>query len=130
VNREDDMNAMRGWTIGGLAVGAIGIGILWAAGVEFPFYPPPGLLILGAGAAFVAFAPWRWAPGVGVALGVFMIVGFVASSVVSGTGTDNLLGEHGTGAAIGQVIQLVGVITALVAGVVATRQAYREPVAR
>lgn len=124
------MSALRGWTIGGLVVGAIGIGILWAAGVEFPFYPPPGLLILGAGAAFVAFAPWRWAAGVGAALGLFVIVGFVLSSVISGTGTDNLLGEHGTGAAVGQVIQLVGVITALVAGVIATRRAYRQPVSR
>jgi hypothetical protein len=40
-------------TIVGLVVGAVGIGILWASGVEFPFYPPPGIIILLAGALFV-----------------------------------------------------------------------------
>ena len=48
-------------TIAGLTAGAVGIAILWAAGVEFPFYPPPGILILGFGAVFVTLAPWRWA---------------------------------------------------------------------
>jgi hypothetical protein len=31
-------------TVVGLVVGAVGIAILWAAGVEFPIYPPPGIL--------------------------------------------------------------------------------------
>jgi hypothetical protein len=109
-------------TIAGLATGAVGIAILWAAGVEFPFYPPPGLVILGVGAVFVALAPWRWAPGVGALLGMFVLVGFVLSSVVSGAGTDNLFGVHGPWAVIGTVVQLAGVVTALVAGVVAVRR--------
>jgi hypothetical protein len=57
-------------TITGLASGALGIAILWAAGVEFPFYPPPGVVILVAGAVFVALAPWRWAAVVGAVLAV------------------------------------------------------------
>jgi hypothetical protein len=109
-------------TIAGLATGAVGIAILWAAGVEFPFYPPPGVVILGAGAVFVAVAPWRWAAGAGALLGLFVLVGFVLSSVVSGTGTDNLFGEHGPWAVVGTVVQLIGVSTALVAGVVAVRR--------
>jgi hypothetical protein len=52
----------RAVTVLGLLVGALGIAILWASGVEFPIYPPPGLVILLAGAAFVGLAPWRWAP--------------------------------------------------------------------
>jgi hypothetical protein len=112
----------RGLTIAGLATGAVGIAILWAAGVVFPFYPPPGLVILGVGAVFVALAPWRWTPWVGVLFGLFVLVGFVVSSVVSGAGTDNLFGEHGPWAVIGTVVQLVGVVTALVAGVVAVRR--------
>jgi len=46
-------------TVAGLVVGAAGIAILWAAGVEFPVAIPPGLVILLVGALFVALAPWR-----------------------------------------------------------------------
>jgi hypothetical protein len=105
----------------GLVVGALGIGILWASGVEFPFYPPPGIVVLLAGALFVGLAPWRWAPGVGAFLGLFVLVGFL----ISPTGLSNLFGEAGTGVAIGQGVQVLGVLTALVAGVVATRANYR-----
>ncbi|MEU7615334.1 hypothetical protein AB0M91_03770 [Micromonospora rifamycinica] len=115
----------RGLTVGGLATGAIGIAMLWASGVEFPFYPPPGLLILASGAAFVALARWAWAPGVGAFLGLFVIVGFVLSSVASGAGTGNLTGDAGVGGVIGTVIQLAGVVIALVAGSVAVRGEYR-----
>ena len=43
-------------TMVGLVVGAIGIAILWWSGVEFPFYPPPGIIILAAGTIFIALA--------------------------------------------------------------------------
>jgi hypothetical protein len=37
-------------TIFGLVVGAMGVGVLWASGVEFPFfYPAAGIIILLAG---------------------------------------------------------------------------------
>jgi len=99
-------------TMAGLVVGAIGIAILWASGVEFPFYPPPGIVILVAGALFVGLARRRWAPGVGAAMGLFVTVGFL----ISPTGLSNLAGEAGTSVAIGQGIQVIGVLTALVAG--------------
>jgi hypothetical protein len=117
----------RGLTIVGLVGGAIGIAMLWASGVEFPVYPPPGMLILGTGAVFVAMAKWPWAPGVGAFLGLFVIAGFVVSSVVSGTGTGILAGSAGIGGTLGSVIQLIGVGTALVAGAFAVRQEYRTP---
>ncbi|MET8278119.1 hypothetical protein [Micromonospora sp. NPDC005174] len=110
-------------TIAGLLVGAAGIGVMWAAGVEFPVAVPPGMIILLAGAIFVTFAPWRWSPAVGALLGLFVAVGFA----ISPTGVDNLLGRHGTDVATGQAIQLVGVLTALVAGVVATIAKRRTP---
>jgi hypothetical protein len=113
----------RGLTVGGLIAGALGIGLLWAAGVDFPIYPPPGMLILTAGALFVALVRWAWAPIVGVLLGLFIIVGFILSSVVSGTGTGNLTGDAGIGGTIGTVIQLAGVVVAVAAGWVATRRA-------
>ena len=105
----------------GLVVGALGIAILWASGVEFPVYPPPGIIILVAGTLFVGLARWPWAPGVGAVLGLFVTVGFL----ISPTGLSNLVGEAGTSVAIGQGIQVIGVLTALIAGVIAIRANYR-----
>jgi hypothetical protein len=109
-------------TIVGLVIGAFGIAILWASGVEFPFYPPPGIIILVAGTVFVGLARWSWAPAVGALLGLFVTVGFL----ISPTGLSNLAGEAGTSVAIGQGIQVIGVLTSLIAGVIATRANYRE----
>jgi hypothetical protein len=125
------MNAQGAWsgpraaTVVGLVVGALGIAVLWASGVEFPTYPPPGIVILLAGAIFVSLASWRWAPGVGAFLGLFVMVGFLLSP----TGLSNLFGEAGVSVAIGQGIQVVGVLTALIAGVIATRANYRKSAA-
>jgi hypothetical protein len=77
-----------------LLLGAAGIAVLWLAGQEFPFDPPPGLLILVAGAIFVAVTPWRWSPTVGAGLGLFVIIGFLVSSFVSETGFDNITGDR------------------------------------
>jgi hypothetical protein len=115
-------------TIAGLLVGALGISILWATGQEFPFYPPPGIVILLAGALFVGLTSWRWTPAVGAFLGFFVTVGFLVEGVLRGIGFDNLTGDAGTGRALGQGIQLVGVVTALVAGVIATRANCRKPI--
>lgn len=109
-------------TLMGLVVGALGIAILWASGVEFPIYPPPGIIILVAGTLFVGMARWAWAPGVGAFLGLFVAVGFLASP----DGVSNLAGDAGTGVAIGQGIQVIGVLTALIGGVIATRANYRK----
>jgi hypothetical protein len=118
----------RALTVVGLAVAALGIAVLWASGVPFPFYPPPGIVILLAGAVIVGLARWRWAPTVGALLGLFVFVGFL----VSPTGLTNLLGRAGTSVAVGQAIQVVGVLTALIAGAIATRArlAAKAPTAR
>ena len=121
------MNAQSTWpgpraaTVAGLAAGAAGIAILWASGVEFPIYPPPGTIILLAGAIFVGLTSWPWAPAAGAVLGLFFSVGFVASG-----GPPNLFGKDGTGVAIGLWIQMAGVLTALAAGLIATRANYRQ----
>ncbi|MEW1586630.1 hypothetical protein AB0283_14435 [Micromonospora vinacea] len=113
----------RTYTVAGLVVGAAGIAVLWAAGVEFPVAVPPGMIILLTGALFVALAQWRWSPAVGALLGLFVAVGFA----ISPTGVDNLLGRHGADVATGQAIQLVGVLTAVVAGVLATNSTRQMP---
>jgi hypothetical protein len=120
-NAQRTLSGPRAATVAGLLVGAVGIAILWASGVEFPIYPPPGIIILLAGAIFVSLAPWPWAPAVGAFMGLFVTVGFVASG-----GLPNLFGRDGTSVAIGTWIQMTGVLTALIAGVIATRANYRK----
>ena len=122
MNTQRSLTRPRTVTVLGLTVGGLGIAILWASGVEFPIYPPPGIVILLAGALFVGLAPWRWAPGVGAFLGLFVFAGFL----ISPTGLSNLFGKAGTGVAIGQGIQVIGVLTALLAGVITTRANYRN----
>ena len=106
---------LRACLVGGLLVGALGIAILWAAGVDFPVAVPPGLVILAAGAAVVLGFRTRWADGVGGVLGLFVLVGFMLSGI-NGEGFDNLLGTNGADVALGEVVQLVGVLTAAVSG--------------
>lgn len=113
-------------TVVGLLIGAIGISLLWASGQDFPFYPPPGIVILAVGALFVSFVPWRWAPGVGAFLGLFVIVGFLIEALVSGGGIDNLAGDEGGTRLLGQVLQLIGVATALIAGTAAVLHTRRD----
>jgi hypothetical protein len=122
MNTQRSLTRPRTVTVSGLTAGALGIAILWASGVEFPIYPPPGIVILLAGALFVGLAPWRWAPGVGAFLGLFVFAGFL----ISPTGLSNLFGQAGTSVAIGQGIQVIGVLTALIAGVITTRANYRN----
>jgi hypothetical protein len=98
-------------------VSAAGIAVLWAAGVPFPFDPPPGIPILVAGAGLVLLAPWRWVPVIGAALGLFIAAGFVISSLINGTGFTNISGGAGAGAVAGTVIQLLGAATAVLAGI-------------
>lgn len=111
-------------TIAGLVVGAVGIAILWAAGVKFPTPVPPGIVILAAGAVFLALSRWRWVPAVGAGLGLFVVTGFL----ISPTGIPNLIGQAGPAVAVGQAVQVVGVTTALIAGVVALVNNYRHRV--
>jgi hypothetical protein len=111
-------------TVPGLVVAATGIVILDVSGIPFPRIPP-GLVILLASAALVGFAPWRWVPAVGAGVGLFLTVGFVVSGAVS-----YLVDSGRPGVLAGAWVELLGVLTALVAGVVATTQHYlaRTPV--
>jgi hypothetical protein len=113
----DRLSGARGVTIAGLVVGAAGIAILWAAGQEFPIYPPPGIVLLLASALFNGLTSWRWSPAVGAVLGAFVTVG----TLISPAGLPNLTRESGTAIAVGQAIQGIGAVTAFVAGVIATR---------
>lgn len=123
-------------TVAGLVDGAGGIAVLWASGAEFPVAIPPGLVVLLVGALFVGLAPWRWATGVGAFLGLFVTLSFLISggipNLVGGDGstffgTPNPLDRDTLSTTIGTWIQMIGVLTVLIAGVIATRNNYRKP---
>jgi len=97
-----------------LAVAAAGIIIQIIGGVNYPAVPP-GLIILLAAAALVAFLPWRWAPVFGVLAGAFMVIGAIAAA----NARYDLSHPGHPGAFIGTWIQLIAVVIAVVAGVMA-----------
>lgn len=107
-------------TVAALLVGAAGFVIQIVFEVDVPTVPP-GLVIMLLAAGLVAFLPWRWIPVVGAAVGLFLLVGFFASGAVG-----SLLDPGPLGVFIGAWIQFLAVIAAVVAGIVATIQNYRD----
>jgi hypothetical protein len=128
-SRRPTLSAAGKLNVAGMVTAAAGIIIQIASGSDL--YPtiPPGPIILIAGAALVALGPWRWTPIVGVVVPLFLFVGAVAAAVNSGEWVDQLTspGQVAIGIFAGDVIQLLGVITALVAGIVALSQRSRTP---
>jgi hypothetical protein len=108
-----------------MVAAAAGIIMQIASGSDL--YPtiPPGAIILLAGAALVALGPWRWTPVVGVVVRLFLLVGAVLAAVVSGELVDQLTDPGEVGIFAGDILQLLGVITALVAGILGLRQSSR-----
>lgn len=111
----NDYVASRSSLVTGLVVGAAGIAVLWASGVDFPIAVPPGIVILLVGALLAATVRRTWTAWLGCALGVFVTVGFVLSGI-NGEGFDHVLGRDGFVIALGQSAQLVGVALAAISG--------------
>jgi hypothetical protein len=105
----------------GLLLGAAGIAMLWAGGVDFPVAVPPGMVILLVGAAVVALVRRPWSAWLAAGLGIFVFVGFVLSAI-NGEGFDHLLGRDGAVVALGQGVQLCGVLLAAISGVALARR--------
>jgi hypothetical protein len=126
-SRRPTLSAAGKLNVAGMVIAAAGIIIQIASGSDL--YPtiPPGPIVLLAGAALVALGPWRWTPIVGVFVPLFLFVGAVVAAVNSGEFVDQLAnpGQVGIGIFAGDVIQMLGVITALVAGIAALRQSSR-----
>ena len=107
---------------------AVGL-VTWAAGIviqiltgvyEYPMIPL-GTVILLAAALLVSLPLWRWAPIVRVSLAILILVGAFDTS-----STGYRLSEPGEiGPFIGTSVQMLGLITAVVTGIVATVQNYR-----
>ncbi|WP_232665956.1 hypothetical protein [Pseudonocardia sp. TRM90224] len=117
------MNA-RSATVIGLVTGAVGIAILYVAGVAMPIIPP-GMVLLLAAALLVGSTRMRWAPVLGVVIALSEIAGFVLSGSFRALVDLDPVTIFG-----GTWVRLAGVVLATVAGVVATVQNYRgAPVA-
>jgi hypothetical protein len=107
--------------VAGLVLTAPGMVLQIAAGSEL--YPtiPPGPIILLVGAALVALGSRRWAPYVGLVVPVFLTVGGIIAAIISGSFIAQLTEVGQAGIFIGSLAHVVGLITALVAGIIMFR---------
>ncbi len=101
--------------VGALLIAAAAVFIIFLSAPDLFPAVPPGVFILIAAAAIVAFAPGRWTPVKGVLIPLMITIGGIAS----GNTVDILNGEHNAGAILGTVIQYPALITAIAAGVMA-----------
>lgn len=119
MNRQNSLSWSGRLTVAALLVAAAGIVIQIFSGIDFPTVPP-GLVILLVAAGLVALGPWRWTPIVGAVLGVWLLVGFTLSGEAG-----RLFDPIQVGGFVGLWIQLLAIIVAIVAGIVATVRNFR-----
>jgi hypothetical protein len=106
----------RNLTAVGLAGIILGIVLLRIAGVDMPAVPPGAVICLAAVILLLA-APWRWVP-------IVALVGALMEAVPSIAGVGSA--DHGTLEVAGDWIRLLGALTALVFGVLATIASFRR----
>lgn len=121
LHRMNDVLSRRAVLVSGLTAGAAGIAALWAGGVEFPVAIPPGLVILLIGVGLAGFVRRPWTAWLGAGLGLFVLVGFLLAGV-NGDGFDYLLGDEGALVALGQAVEVLGVLVAAVSGPLVARR--------
>lgn len=119
MNQRNSLSSNGKVTVVALLVASAGFVIQIVSGVDVPTVPP-GLVIMLVAAGLVAFGPWRWAPVVGIVVGLFLLVGFFASGAMV-----NLLEPSQLGLFVGAWVQFLAVIVAVVAGTAATIQNFR-----
>ena len=105
----------------GLIVAAAGILTLFATGVAKQVFPV-GVVLLIAVVLLILFGPWRWTPILGVVLPLFI---FITALIVPGL-FDRLTNPAQTGAFVGTTVQMLGLITAIIFGSIASLQNYRK----
>lgn len=111
-----------------LIVAGVGIFIQFVTGVPgFPAIPPGPIILIGVG-LLVALLLWRWTPVIGLVAALFVSVGTVlANTGKSATTIDQLSAPGEFGPFIGTVLQVLGLVVALICGVVATVQLFQSP---
>lgn len=118
----NQMPTPRRINIGALLVAAAGILVIFASAPDLFPTVPPGPIILAVAAGLVAFAPGRFTPVIGVVVPLLIFIG----GFVSGGLADNL--NENAGAIAGTVIQMPALLTAIVAGAIATKAGSRPVV--
>ncbi|HEY0454675.1 hypothetical protein [Actinophytocola sp.] len=112
-------SSARVWTIAGLLVGAVGLIVQKLAGMTMPAVPP-GLVFVVVAAALM-LTKLRWAGFVAILAGLAEIAGFFGSGSATWLTKFDELGKMA-----GSWLRIVGVITAVVAGVLAVKAAYSK----
>jgi hypothetical protein len=109
-------------TLYSLAVASAGVVIQIVSGVPYPAVPPV-FFLLAVPAALVDFGPWRWTPAAAVVAGLFLVSGLFASG--SSLRLFDLIQIGGVGGSVGLWVQMLAVLVATVAALIATLQNYR-----
>lgn len=108
-------------TIVGLLVAAAGISTLFLTNSVTVPAVAVGPILLLLTSALMAFGPWRWTSIVAVLLSLFIIGGaFIAPGLF-----DRLGDPSRPGAFIGTWVQMLGLLTALVAGILTTMHNFK-----
>lgn len=105
----------------GLVAAAAGIAMLFFT-IDFPVPVPIGTILLLVVAGLVAFGSWRWTTIPAVLMPLFIFVGgFLAGGLL-----ERLTATAQLGVFTGTWVQMLGLIVAIPAGMLAAAQAYRR----
>jgi hypothetical protein len=107
-------------TVASLIVAAAGVVIQIVSGHDYPLVPPVFFILL-IPAALIAVGRWRWTPAIAVLAGLFLTFGLFASGASHRLFDPSLLGDS-----VGLWVQMLAVIVAAIAGVIATLHNYRR----
>jgi hypothetical protein len=121
MNKQNSLSLAGKLTVAGLVVGAIGVVIQIVSGHDYPTIPPVFFILL-IPAGLIAFLRWRWTPVSAVLAGLFLTFGLFASGESA-----RLFDLSNFGDSAGLWVQMLAVIVATIAGVIATIQNYRSP---
>src|SRR4051794_17932925 len=106
-------------TVAGLIVAAAGVAIQILSGASYPSLPPVFFILL-VPVGLIVIGRWWWTPLIASLGGLFLIFGLFASGAVA-----RLFDPGQLGVAIGLWVQMLGVLLATVAGIVAVMWNYR-----
>jgi len=107
-------------TVASLIVAAAGVVIQIVSGHDYPLVPPVFFILL-IPAALIAVGRWRWTPAIAVLAGLFLTFGLFASGA-----SHRLFDPSRLGDSVGLWVQMLAVIVAAIAGVIATLHNYRR----
>ncbi len=119
MNKQNPLSLAGKLTVAGLITAAGGIVIQIISGVDFPTIPP-GLFILLIPAALIAFGRWKWTLVLGAVAGLWLFIGLFLSGQGSRLLDSSQIGFNGLW------VQMLGVIVAAVAGIIASLQNYQK----